>query len=86
MVQAAQQGWRGSCLSSLKSPPDVASDVAIIPRKGAFPQRKDENTRGFKNNLSNRFRKKSLSTMGGLPGVLPSSSCIFFFHQQLRLA
>lgn len=63
-AQAAQQGWRGSCLIfSSKPVPDVASDLKTLtdsefPRKGEFPQRKNENTHGFGSFQTNSGKKK----------------------------
>lgn len=57
-----------------------------IPKKGEFPQRKNENTHGCRSFQTDSGKKKSLFTMEGLLVVLSNPSDISFFHQQLQSA
>lgn len=75
MAMAAQQWWRGSCLISSKPAPDVASDHKTLadsefPKKGEFPQRKNENTLGCRSFPTDSGKNKMLSTMESLLGML----------------
>lgn len=95
MTQPAQQWWRGSCLISSKPVSDVVSDHKTLtdsefPKKGEFPQRKNENIHGYRSfqtvsGKKNNFLQWKASLVWRLL-CLSSPLDISFFHQQLQLA